>query len=64
MKYSDLFNVKRSYVNRKFKDIQELNDYHDVFLLKDLLDMRDGLMVSNFNQNEINDIVYFVCCED
>ena len=64
MKYSELFIVKKCHVNKKFRNIQSLNDDHDIFLLKELLDMRDGLMISNLSYSEINDIINIVCCEN
>ena len=64
MKYFELFDLKTSKVNKKFKDIQRMNEFHDIFLLNDLLDMRDGLKTSNLSYNEIKDIIILVCCEN
>ena len=64
MKYYELFRLETSNIDKIFKNIQSINEFPDIFLLNDLLDMRDGLKISNLNHNEIKDIINLVCCEN
>ena len=61
MKYFDLFTFKKKDVKKKFKCIQAHGNDYVISLLKDLLDMRDGIKISNLNPREIRDIIQFVC---
>ena len=45
MRYSELFDLETCKVNMQFRNVQRKNDCHDIFLLNDLLDMRDGLKI-------------------
>ena len=61
MKYFDLFTFKKKDVKKKLNCIQMPDNDPVISLLKDLLDMRDGIKISNLNHSEIRDIIQFVC---
>ena len=61
MRYFDFFTYKKKDVKKKFKCIQTHDNDSVISLLKDLLDMRDGIKMSNLNHSEIRDIIQFVC---
>ena len=62
MKYFDLFiTFKKKDVMKNLNCIQRHDNDPVISLLKDLLDMRDGIKISNLNHSEIRDIIQFVC---
>ena len=57
--YFDLFNLKKTQVKNIIKNYNEELDWRSKFV-KELLCMREQQLYSNLNQNEINDILYYV----
>ena len=61
MKYFDLFTFKKKGVKKRLNCIRMHDNDPVISLLKDLLDMRDVIKISNLNHSEIRDIIQFVC---
>ena len=57
MKYFDLYTFKKKDVKKKFNCIQMHDNDPVISLLKDPLDMRDGIKISNLTHSEIRDII-------